>query len=121
MMTRDFRAILSYETKTQLDRTGTELIADGKRIPGWYIRVYYGEGYNDIYKYTRLTGAQAEALAEAFDTATTLNHPSGQPAREYVRRLNSELEAEQRSRLERIPDLIQDLEAERDRLRRDLA
>lgn len=119
MTPRDFRAMLTYETKSNLDRTGESLIADGKRIPGWYLRVYYNEGYTDIYKYTRLTNAQAEALAEAFDRAAF--HETSTPARAHVQRVNAETEGEQRKRLERIPDLIQDLEAERSRLTRELS
>ena len=117
MIHRDLRATLSYETKGALDRTGTELIADGRRIPGWYVRVYMNEGYTDIYKYTRLTDDQAAELAKAFDNAAAPpGFPNGMPASAHVKAINAELARGKRERLEQLPSLIAELEDEQRRL-----
>ena len=127
MIPTDLRATLTYETKASLDRIGTNLLADGKRIPGWYLRVYYNEGYTDIYKYTRLSPQRAEALAEAFDVAATTNDDrtestsDDRPTGDYVRRVNAQHERALRDRLQCLPILIQELRDEQARITGELS
>lgn len=120
MIHKDLFANLSYMTKAQLGRVGTDLLADDRRIPGWYVRAYVYEGYTDIHKYTRVDPIQAETLAYEFDKAATgQRFPVGK-THEHVRAINADDQREARERLEALPTLIGELQGEQARLKREL-
>lgn len=120
MIHKDLFATLSYMTKAQLSRTGTDLLADDRRIPGWYIRVNVNSGYTDIHKYIRVDPIRAEALAYEFDRAATgLRFPVGK-AHEHVRAINADDERGARERLDQLPLAIAALQDEQARLKQEL-
>lgn len=69
----DLRMTLSYETKTSLSRIGREILAPDPatqaRLPGFYVRAYQNEGYDDVLKMTRVPLDLGQKIAEAFDLA----------------------------------------------------
>lgn len=76
-MPKDIHLSLAYLSKTEVRRIGDGLKSNpSDTSPGWFVRVYSNEGYTDIVKYTRITGADALNVAQAFDEAVA---PYGGP------------------------------------------
>lgn len=64
----DLHIALSFLTKPAIDRIGASLKSDpSDTAPGWYLRAYKDEGYNDIVKYTRVPDALVEQIAALVD------------------------------------------------------
>lgn len=97
--------ILNYMTADEVKRIGkslrNSLQADKPSQPGWYIRVYSDEGYNDIIKYTRISAKDASKIAATF----------GQPAARLFDTQQQKHESEAKDRRERAEQQIRDAQA----------
>lgn len=66
-MLTDLRISLAYENNVTKG-TGDSLLSDpSDDQPGWFLRVYKNEGYDDIVKYTRIDPEDVISLAQKLD------------------------------------------------------
>jgi hypothetical protein len=110
----DIHLSLSYMTSGEVKRIGESLRSDpSDTSPGWYLRAYRNEGYEDIAKYTRIFACDIEGFAKAAETALARADqvPAGIAVAQALRNQTIEHKRqleERQARLERTIEEAQD-------------
>ena len=104
----DMRISITWMTTGDTARTGSTLFSDpaAPRLPGWYLRAYKNEGYDDIVKYTPIPDDLVEEIAERIDCDLgTKLHPAVEAENahaawsraEHIKRLRERIEDDRRA------------------------
>lgn len=108
----DYRISLAYMTSAEVRRVGQELRSDPSDTqPGWYVRAYRNEGYDDIVKLTRVSPERAALIAKAIDEAIVREPTLVGPVARAVEAGNVDHRRERVRRRELAEQAIKDAQA----------
>lgn len=106
-MPNDIHLSLAYLGKTQVRRIGDGLKSNPCDAgPGWYVRAYSNDGYTDIVKHTRITGADALLVARALDAALPRAPGTARKVQNAVQAVLTDLERTREGRRRAIKERI---------------